>query len=642
MSDPDPTTEQRTDIGSDPEFESTELGGDSVRSLDSLDGFLPSMPAKAPNLPSQSEASSLNAGDIVDDFQVLKVLGKGAFGSVYLARQLSLGRLVAIKMTPNKGGSEGKTMAPLEHPHIVQVFSETIRREGRERLLCMQYVPGTTLARVLQRLKENVAPTGWTGRDVLDQVDGESQGAAALDPVALRDRERLDNSDFVSAIAMLGEQMAEALEFAHQKGVLHRDIKPANILVSQFGRMLLVDFNLSLREMGDEEQSSLFGGTLAYMSPEHLRAFDPLEDTAQEEVDERSDLFSLGVVLYRMRTSELPFGSPADHDDVGKLELLARLATGLRIPPTWPEPISEADRSLQTTIRRCIEYKPDDRFQTSGELAESLRGLQSLAASEQQLVEDRSAWWSAKRPILWMSLLILVPQLIASVLNVTYNKTQLQVDGVLTETQSAKFNTYVLIYNAIIWAVCVPWVVGIVKPLGAIATDSVEDEPALRRHLITLPRKAAWVAVVGWFSGIAFFPIMMHLGAGVPNLYGHFALNLLVSGLVAIAYSALGVQYYSLRILYPHLWTDARNIQQLAPEELAPIPGRVVALQLLSGMIPLAGAMLVVVKGPEQEANYGTFRVMLGVLIGLGIVGVQVATSVCQRISRTANAFGVK
>ena len=333
--------------------------GDSVEVFGSLGSFMPSMPAKAPNLPSQSDASGFNEGDIIEDFQVLKVLGKGAFGSVYLARQLSLGRLVAIKITPNKGGSEGKTMAPLEHPHIVQVFSETIRREGRERLLCMQYVAGTTLARALQRLKDNVAPTGWSGSDLLNEVDGESQAAAALDPSALRDREKLQASDFVSSIALLGEQLARALEFAHEKGVLHRDIKPANILVSQYGRMMLVDFNLSFREMDDDEQSSLFGGTLSYMSPEHLRAFNPIEETQADEVDERSDLFSLGVVLFQMRTGNLPFGSPTDHGSVEKLELLKRLATDLQREPEFPEPINEADRALQRTIRRCIETRTE-------------------------------------------------------------------------------------------------------------------------------------------------------------------------------------------------------------------------------------------------------------------------------------------
>ncbi|MFK7818114.1 MAG: serine/threonine-protein kinase [Planctomycetaceae bacterium] len=636
----EPTTEQRTDLGgSGPEFESTQVG-DSVEMLDSLGAFMPSMPAKAPNLPSQSDASTLNAGDVIDDFQVLKVLGKGAFGSVYLARQLSLGRMVAIKITPNKGGSEGKTMAPLEHPHIVQVFSETTRRNGRERLLCMQYVPGTTLAKVLQRLRDNVEATNWNGRDVLNEVDGESQGGAALDPAALRDRERLDGCRFVPATAMLGEQLAEALEFAHQKGVLHRDIKPANVLISQYGRTLLVDFNLSLRDMDEPNQSSVFGGTLSYMSPEHLEAFNPLHEGDQQSVDERSDLFSLGVVLFQMRTGDIPFGSPSDYEDIDRLELLRRLADDLKKEPTFPEPINEADRALQAAIGRCLAYEPADRFDTAAELREALRGVQSLAGSETQLADSAPRWWSWKRPVLWIGLLILVPQLIASVLNVTYNKTQL--DGLLTPEQYKKFDQYVLIYNAVIWLVCVPWVYRLVKPLAAIATESVTDEPALRQHLMRLPRKAALVACVGWFSGIAFFPIMMHIGAGVGTLYSHFAVNLLVSGLIAIAYSALGVQYYCLRVLYPRLWTDASRIQSHAPEELSVIPNRVVLMQLLAGMIPLAGAMLVVLQGPEQEANYSTFRLMLGILIGLGIVGVQVATSVCQRISKTANAFGVK
>lgn len=636
----EPTTEQRTDVGvSGSEFESTRLG-DSLEMIDSLGAFVPSIPAKAPNLPSQTEASTLNAGDVIDDFQVLKVLGKGAFGSVYLARQLSLGRLVAIKITPNKGGSEGKTMAPLEHPHIVQVFSETIRRSGKERLLCMQYVPGTTLAKVLQRLRDNVDVTGWSGRDILNEVDGESQGAAALDPAALRDRERLDGCSFVAAIAMLGEQLAEALEFAHQKGVLHRDIKPANVLVSQYGRTLLVDFNLSLRDMDEPDQDSIFGGTLSYMSPEHLEAFSPQNTADQNAVDERSDLFSLGVVLFQMRTGSIPFGSPTDYGDVDKLQMLQRLADDLQKEPKFPESISEADRSLQTTIRRCLAYEPTDRFESAAQLRESLSGIQSLVASETELASSAPRWWSWKRPVFWVGLLILVPQLIASVLNVTYNKTQL--DGLLTDLQYAKFDRYVLVYNVIVWLICVPWIYRLVQPLAAIATDTVSDETALRSHLLKLPIKAGLVASIGWFSGIAFFPITMHVGAGVPTLYSHFAVNLLVSGLIAIAYSALGVQFYCLRVLYPRLWTDASKIKSEAPAELSIIPNRVVLMQLLAGMIPLAGAMLVVVQGPEQEANYSTFRLMLGLLIGLGILGVQVATSVCQRISKTASAFGVK
>ncbi len=634
----DPKTDQEPaapPVGS--ELESTQIG-DSVEMLDSLGGFLPSMPAKAPNLPSQTDVTALNAGDVVDDFQVLKVLGKGSFGSVYLARQISLGRMVAIKITPNKGGSEGKTMAPLEHPHIVQVFSESVRREGRERLLCMQYVPGATLAKALQRLRDNVGLTHWTGRDILEQVDGESQGAAALEPAALRDRQALGDCDFVGAICTVGEQLADALDFAHQKGVLHRDIKPANILVSQYGRTLLVDFNLSFREMDADDQTNLFGGTLSYMSPEHLGAFNPTDDTPQDAVDERSDLFSLGVVLFQMRTGTLPFGSPGDRNNMERLTLLQSLADDLTAGPKLVKPFSEADRALLKTIHRCLEHEPQDRFQTTGELAETLRGVRNLEAMEGKLNEHRPRLWSAASPVFWVSLLILIPQLLASVINVTYNMTLLP----LEEAEYDKFNMYVGIYNVIIWGVCVPWVYFLIKPLSAIGTRNVTDEPALRSHLLSLPNKAALVACVGWFSGIVFFPVAMHIGAGRGDLYGHFAVNLLISGLIAIAYSALGTQYYALRMLYPCLWTNAKDVEQLTKKELSVLPARVRFLQLFSGMIPLAGALLMVAMaifdvGDRQHQTQ--YLILIGILIALGMAGLQVATSVCQRITRATNAF---
>lgn len=637
MSDPqDPTTEQPTEVpNTGAELESTQIG-DSVEMLGSLGDFIPSMPAKAPNLASQADATSLNPGDVIEDFQVLKVLGKGAFGSVYLARQVSLGRLVAIKITPNKGGSEGKTMAPLEHPNIVQVFSETVRREGRERLLCMQYVPGATLARVMQRLWDNVERPEWTGQDVLAQIDGESQGAAALDPSALRDRETLGGCDFIGAICVLGEQLAEALDFAHEKGVLHRDIKPANILVSQYGRTLLVDFNLSFRDMNDEDQSSVFGGTLSYMSPEHLRAFNPSEGEQHESVNEHSDLFSLGVVLFQLRTGELPFGSPADHSkNIEKLELLRKLAEDLTREPKFPTPISEADAALQTSIRRCLQQQPDERFQTAAELTQTLRGARALGGMEQRLAEDKPKWWSTARPIFWCGLLVLVPQLLASIINVTYNVTLLE----LNDDHQRKFNLYVLIYNVVIWAICVPWVYFLVRPLADIPGRTVQDEPKLRKHLLSVPKKVALVASVGWFSGILFFPVMMHLGVGRTDLYGHFAVNLLISGLIAIAYSALGTQYYTLRMLYPCLWNNPRHIRQLAAQELAVLPGRVKFLQLFSGMIPLAGALLMVAMALNEDTHNRWYLILIGILIVLGMAGLQVATVVCQRITRSTNAF---
>jgi hypothetical protein len=94
-------------------------------------------------------------GDRFHDFEVVRLLGAGSFAQVYLARQLSLGRLVALKVS-SRGGSEARTLASLEHNHIVQVFSETVEPESNRRLLCMQYVPGTTLASVIAYLAERL------------------------------------------------------------------------------------------------------------------------------------------------------------------------------------------------------------------------------------------------------------------------------------------------------------------------------------------------------------------------------------------------------------------------------------------------------------------------------------------------------
>ena len=107
-------------------------------------------------------------------------------------------------------------------------------------------------------------------------IDSSGSLPAALDPAALHDREALGDMDAVEATAWFGARLAEALDFAHRNGVLHRDIKPANILVNPYGRPMLADFNISSQPVGSEASGEeMFGGTFAYMAPEHLDAFNP-------------------------------------------------------------------------------------------------------------------------------------------------------------------------------------------------------------------------------------------------------------------------------------------------------------------------------------------------------------------------------
>src|SRR4029079_13303525 len=171
---------------------------------------------------------------------IVRMLGRGAFGIVYLARQISLDRQVALKVSADRG-SEGRTMARLEHQHIVQVFSETVEPEFHQRLLCMQLVPGMSLDKLISAIhakyagKRTEGPAPWTGRELLATIDASASLPAAFDPSALHDREALAQMDAVEATAWFGSRLAEALDFGHKHAVLHRDIKPANILVNSYG-----------------------------------------------------------------------------------------------------------------------------------------------------------------------------------------------------------------------------------------------------------------------------------------------------------------------------------------------------------------------------------------------------------------------
>ena len=284
-----------------------------------LDQFSPSLPASFSR--SRKLATSLAQLDgEVGEFEILELLGEGAFGKVFLARQISLDRLVALKVTADCG-YEGRTMARLEHRRIVQVYSESVDSEHGLRLLCMQYVPGLTLLKLIEQLGQ-VEPSQRSGQVLIDILDRENSQPPALDPCSLADREILRNSTIEEAVCWIGQQLAEALAYAHGRQILRRDIKPANILLNQYGQPVLTDFSVSFQATAATKlDAGVFGGTLGYMAPEHRDAFDPTCSAGPETVDERSDIYSFGQVLLelatcqwpqRLATTVQPHSSPAD------------------------------------------------------------------------------------------------------------------------------------------------------------------------------------------------------------------------------------------------------------------------------------------------------------------------------------------
>ncbi|HZT81746.1 MAG TPA: serine/threonine-protein kinase, partial [Gemmataceae bacterium] len=570
-------------------------------------------------------------GQCLGDFEILAVLGDGSFARVFLARQVSLGRQVALKVSANRG-TEARTLAQLEHDHIVTVFSETVDGQRNLRLLCMQFVAGTTLDRVIDELAGQ-NPATWNGRAVLDAIDRLSRHSAVFDPAALRDREALAGCDFFEAVCWTGSRLAEALAHAHSQGVLHRDIKPANILVNRYGRPLLADFNIALdpqRVCGAE--GALFGGTLAYMAPEHLDAFNPRSGVPAEAVDERSDIYSFGVVLFELLAGQRPF-DPTVRDASAPQALAVMAAERRAHVPSPRASRPDVPESLDRVVRRCLDPEPARRYQSAAELAGALDGCRELRRVEKELPPPGPLTRPAlAHPFWWLLAMAFLPHLLGSAVNVTYNSWRIV--GDFAPEQRAAFPWIVLGYNAVAYPLAAALLAWQLVPLyrgwrrlgtAASARMSHEEMADLRARALRLPWLAFWLSCLGWLPGGVLFPLLLRLVAPPvrPEVFGHFLVSFTLSGLVALTYSWFAAEYVALRVMYPRLWVDGQGLRHGAREELRGLDARLRLFQLFAGLIPLAGAVLLMGVGPEQLTL--AFRLLVTGLIGLGMAGFGVA-----------------
>ncbi|HEY3392379.1 MAG TPA: serine/threonine-protein kinase [Lacipirellulaceae bacterium] len=595
---------------------------------------------------------ALLPGAKVDDFEIIKLLGRGAFGHVYLARQISLDRQVALKISANRG-SEGRTMARLEHQHIVQVFSETVDKDFNQRLLCMQLVPGIGLEKLIAKLhgkgekgkpEPNEVPKEWTGAQMLAIIDQATSLPTALDPSALHDREALARMDAVEATAWFGGRLAEALDFAHRHGVLHRDIKPANVLVNSYGRPMLADFNISSQPLGSEAGGEeMFGGTFAYMAPEHLDAFNPDDPTGHDAVTGRSDLYSLGLVLEQLLEGRLCFPMPKRGADI--IESLRKMSEERwRARPVCRPGPPGARKTLERSIGRCLEPEPKDRFASGAELAKQLDGCRQLRQAERQLPRlPRVLSGVVRRPFLWLILMVVLPQLAGSAVNIAYNATQ--IGDALTTEQKRLFAQLIIGYNALVYPIALTLFVLAVRPVWKCWNALASAEPladgyveSARRKALRLPLWTAALTALGWFPGGFLFPAIIYYQT-LPRLgmepAAHFVISFCMSGLIALAYSLCGVEFVVLRALYPGMWRNARDFESVAQEELTTVPRHLLWIVVLAVAIPLLAALMLLFLGNALDM----IRILAAALIVLGIAGLVVAFVVNRVLSRVVAAL---
>ena len=284
-------------------------------------------------------------------YQIQDEIGRGGMGIVYRAEDIKLKRPVALKFLPPEWTQdkearerflqEARAAAALSHPHICTIYE--VDESNQQLFIAMEYIEGEVL----------------------------------------RERSRRGPLPLEDALNLTA-QAAEGLEAAHRKGIIHRDIKSANIMVTDKGQAKIMDFGLAkLRGGSSLTKEGATIGTVAYMSPEQARG---------EKVDHRTDIWSLGVVIYEMLTGELPFRG--EHDVSLLYSIVHEEPQSLREkrPPVPPE--------LQRVIERALAKNPNSRYQTAADMRKDIGRYQDALRSERAGVFNlRSFLKRVRRPV---------------------------------------------------------------------------------------------------------------------------------------------------------------------------------------------------------------------------------------------------
>ncbi len=286
----------------------------------------------------------------IGDYRIERELGRGGMGIVYLAVQESLGRQVALKVLPpnldhdairrRRFEVEARAIARLHHRHIVEVYG--IGQHEETSYFAMQFIDGEGLDRLISSASSIAVP-----RPSGSGHDG-STGPLPDGRSTAEDSQR---------VARIGQQIADALHYAHANGILHRDVKPSNILLDQAGDAWLTDFGLA-KLSGVEVTMTADGdvlGTLRYMPPEAFRS----------QSDARSDIYSLGLTLYELLARRPAFSGTSREDLMYQIVESQFARLDVLVP--------DAPHDLVTIIHKSIERDPAARYQTAAEFADDLR-----------------------------------------------------------------------------------------------------------------------------------------------------------------------------------------------------------------------------------------------------------------------------
>jgi eukaryotic-like serine/threonine-protein kinase len=294
-------------------------------------------------------------GDQVGDHEVIGTLGSGGMGHVYKVRHTISHRVEAMKvLLPGRPATEEiaqrflreiRLLASLDHPNIAALH--TAHRHEGELIMIMEFIEGQTL------------------------------------------REKLDaNSVMMGKSVDYIQQVLSGLAYAHARGIIHRDIKPSNIMINREDRIKLVDFGLAFPALGsDVTRPGAILGSLHYMSPEQVMG---------EQLDARSDLYSVGVTLYQLLTGRLPFDGAGEYA-IASSHLRALAADPISINPNIPPQLSEA-------VTKSLAKSPENRFQTAADFLEAVQTIRWDEATTRLIPAHRTRGTNEHTPAIYGNL----------------------------------------------------------------------------------------------------------------------------------------------------------------------------------------------------------------------------------------------
>ncbi len=333
-------------------------------------------------------------GEELFGFRLRGLLGRGAFARVYLAEQAGLADRPVVLKVSAIDGDEPQTLAQLQHTHIVPIYSVHEDPAAGIRAVCMPYFGGASLSAVLQQLPDGRRAA--SGAEFLRALAGASKPDA---PGPQTSSVPYAGWNFHRAVAWVVARLAEALQHAHDRGVLHRDVKPSNVLIDRDGQPLLLDFNLA-HDLNNAQARATVGGTVAYMAPEHLRALAARDPALARQVDRRADVYSLGMVLFEMLAGESPFDQSASYAPLPALIEAMAVERG-RTVPSLRKKRPDVPWGLESIARKCLMPDPALRYQSAEELAEDLRRFLAdlpLKYAPELSRRERAAKWLRRHP----------------------------------------------------------------------------------------------------------------------------------------------------------------------------------------------------------------------------------------------------